>query len=403
MTHLDFGKQLRIFRQQTLNPKTEKQLTQQKLGELLGEEMGDYGFSGAAVSDWERSKSKINVNDRPVLVNLIRILKRHGGIQTLADANLLLETGNYRALNTSEKDKIFSEEIQEAGHPPSTPLPQEQVPSLKFVLSNVFFNSPVGFQKLLDEANEGPPPAWPRVAVALTNRITSQWSVFHVLRILIWFWVWLITYTLISPSLRWPFASQENALRVMILYAAGTVILPFVIGAMIDIKNNSFWKEQKIPSVLMTLYIYQGASIGFHLGYFVVFALSLAQYYFQLQLVVWIELIKMVIPIAVGYAGAQLVPYNLWLAYGRLHLKDGGIFFVFVILGPAWAWFFLKFYETLISQKPGAIIILISITTLTGAMALQYRRKKNTTIPVHWWIILYSLILIGQVILIFIK
>ena len=190
----------------------------------------------------------------------------------------------------------------------------------------------------------------------------------------------------------------------MFLYAVGTIILPFIISAMIGVKKNAFWQKQEIPSSLMIhIYTYQGASSGFHLGYFAVFVLSLTQYYFQLQPVVWIEFIKMALPIVVGYTGAQLVPYNLWRAYGRLHLKDGGIFFIFAMLGPVWAWFFLEFYEILITRKLGIIIILISITMLTGVMALQYRRKKNTVVPVLWWMIFYGLILIRQIALLLIQ
>lgn len=397
MANQDFGKQLRIFRRQCEDPHTGKPLTQEQLGNFLYKEMGIH-YTGAAISDWERNQSSINVNDRPLLINLINLLKRYGGIKTLADANLLLEAGNYRALNASERGQIFSEEIHEANPQPQATNPKEQVPGFKSLYSNIFFSFPEEFQNILDNANEGPPPAWPRIAVSLINRVTDRWSGFHVLRILAWFWIWLITYLLIAPSLQWPLASHANALQAMFLYAVGTIILPFIISAMIGVKKNAFWQKQEIPSGLMIyIYTYQGASIGFHLGYFAVFVLSLTQYNFQLQPVVWIEFIKMALPIVVGYTGAQLVPYNLWRAYGRLHLKDGGIFFIFAILGPVWAWFFLEFYEILITRKLGAIIILISITMLTGVMALQYRRKKNTVIPVLWWMIFYGLILICQI------
>ncbi len=68
-------------------------------------------YTGAAVSDWEHGKSKIDASHRLVLTSLIKILKRHGGIKTLADANLLLESGNYRPLNDSEKKEIFPEGV----------------------------------------------------------------------------------------------------------------------------------------------------------------------------------------------------------------------------------------------------------------------------------------------------
>ena len=34
----------------------------------MGDAMGDSGYSGAAISDWERDKSKINADERLVLL-----------------------------------------------------------------------------------------------------------------------------------------------------------------------------------------------------------------------------------------------------------------------------------------------------------------------------------------------
>ncbi len=399
MENKKFGNQLLFFRQQTLNPKTYKPLTQQQLGELLQEEI-DIRYSGAAVSDWERNQSKINADDRYLLTSLIKILKRHGGIKTLQDANLLLEAGNYRALNADEKNGIFSEEI---GNGSQQTLPKEHSQNPGSPFSNIFFNSPVKFQKILAEAGEGPPPVWPRVVVAVINKTTSQWTIFHILRFLAWLWIWLIAYLMTIPSLQWPFDSQENAYQAMRLYVAGSILVPLLLSAMIGIKNNTYWQEQEITAHhTLRLFIYQGASVGFHLGYFLIFAFSLTQYYFQAQLAIWVEAVKMLIPLFIGYAGAHLVPYNLWRAYGRLNLKDGGIFFIFIILGPLWAWFFLEFYETLITQKLGAILILISATILASAMAIQYRQKGNTIIPILWVILFYGLIFICQIVSFFI-
>ena len=66
---------------------------------------------------------------------------------------------------------------------------------------------------------------------------------------------------------------------------------------------------------------------------------------------------------------AKLVPYNLWQAYGRMHLADGWIFFFFVIFGPFWGLLFLKIYPYLLDSSFGAIIILLAITMLIILMA----------------------------------
>ena len=395
VTPLDFGKRLRSFRLQYHDAETGKTLSQQQLGECLYEHFG-IRYSGAAVSDWERNKSKININDRLLLLNIIKILKQHGGIKSPSDANLLLEAGNYRALNVSEKNEVFPEEadntipsIEYSGNPP---------------LNQLFFNLPVELQKKLAEAKTGPPPAWPHMVVAVLNQIIEQWTIAHILFFLIWLWIWLITYLLITPSLQWPFTSDEKSQQAMWLYIAGSILAPLLVSLMVGIRNKDFWHKQGTAALYtFRLFIYQGASIGFHIGYFVIFAISLTQYSFQAQSAIWFEAIKILFPLAIGYTGAHLVPYNLWRAYGKLNLKDGGIFFVFIILGPLWAWFFLEFYETLITQKLGAIFILISATILVSAMTIQYRRKGTTTIPISWVILFFGLILVCQIALFFIQ
>ena len=106
----EFGTLLRKYRQSCTDPISSRLLSQQYLGEMLGNELGIYSFSGAAVIDWEREASKIHADDRRILVALIRVLYKHGGIKTISEANGLLEAGNYRALNFDEKKLVFPEE-----------------------------------------------------------------------------------------------------------------------------------------------------------------------------------------------------------------------------------------------------------------------------------------------------
>jgi transcriptional regulator with XRE-family HTH domain len=58
-----FGNTLRSFRQTSNDPeRLNKRLTQERLGELIGHEMGDLGFSGAAISDWERGENNYQIS-----------------------------------------------------------------------------------------------------------------------------------------------------------------------------------------------------------------------------------------------------------------------------------------------------------------------------------------------------
>ena len=167
----------------------------------------------------------------------------------------------------------------------------------------------------------------------------------------------------------------SKAFQTVVLYAIGSMILPLVIGAMTNTGKKTFWKEKELSrSAALHLYTYQGAYVGFHAGYFIVFLFTFIQNLFGTQTIPWVEGIKILIPIVISYLGAQLIPYNLWRAYKRLDLRDGGIFFVFVLLGPFWAWFFLEFYKILISPILGAVIILTAVTILVIQQTRKVRR-----------------------------
>ena len=392
----DFGTRLRIIRNHCNEPDfPERRLSQERLGELLGRELGmQGGFSGAAISDWERGKSKIHADNRPVLMSLLIVLRKGGGIQTVADANELLEVGNYRALNSAETEKVFPEEREtrdsysEQKNSDFTLHSSERFP---------FFPAEKLRASLL-KAKEGPEPAWPRMFVAVLRSFLDQWTVLHSLKALLWFWVWLFAWGLMAPSLHWPFSSQANAVSVMRMYIGGTLAIPPIMGLLTDTKNNTFWRQHNLATAAVTrLYTYQGAFIGFHLGYFAAFVTSLLRYYLHQNSTIGFDLTAMLFPLFVGYLGARLVPYNLWQAYGRLNLADGEIFFFFVIFGPLWGFLFLEIYPYLLNPLFGAIIILLAITTLVVLMAWQYRRKGTTVIPFYWWLIFIGLILVCQI------
>lgn len=121
-----FGQLLRLYRRQGKDALRGGLLTQERLGELLGQELGDAGYSGAAVSDWEHDKSKIHQDNRLVLVKLLVVLHRQGGFHSLEEANELLLAGNYRPLDGGEQGQIFPELAAEAiSLEPATPAPLE--------------------------------------------------------------------------------------------------------------------------------------------------------------------------------------------------------------------------------------------------------------------------------------
>ena len=102
-----FGTILRRYRRQCHDPIFGGQLTQARLGELIGDNLGDSGYTGAAVSEWERDRSRIAADQRPVLIGLVQVLEQCGGLASPEEANALLHAGEYRGLNQAELDTIF--------------------------------------------------------------------------------------------------------------------------------------------------------------------------------------------------------------------------------------------------------------------------------------------------------
>src|ERR1700752_5022966 len=90
----DFGSLLRQYREACTDPDRPGQpLTQERLGELLG-------YTGAMISHWEHCRHPI---DHSSLLRLIKILFQCSGLQTVDQADHLLQVCNYRPLNAEEK------------------------------------------------------------------------------------------------------------------------------------------------------------------------------------------------------------------------------------------------------------------------------------------------------------
>ncbi len=375
----EFGNLLRSFRHQCNDSENSgRRLSQERLGELLGRELNTRaGYSGAAISDWERGMSKIHADQRPVLISLLMILHRLGGLKTYIEADELLRAGNYRALEPDEKQKIFPDALIGASLENSTNQPDSRQQNSKFPFEKEISEFNDELQRLFNEAEEGPSPSWPRVIATLLSRSSNHLSISDIALYFIWLWVWLITWILIAPSLRLPFVSHENAEMALEFYVGGTLVVPLLIGVLTNTKQNKFWQDHNLASKrIIRLYTYQGAGVGFHIAYFGVFAVNLLGYYMRIHFALWFEVIEIGLILLWGYLAARVVPYNLWRAYRRLDLADGWIFFVFLVLGPFWAFFFYEFYESLLSSTAGGLTILLSITLLIIITA--WRQSRNT-------------------------
>ena len=338
--------------------------------------MGDLGYSGAAISYWELGESKISAEDRNVLLALITVLHKCGGLRTLDDANQLLEAGNYRALDEDEKQKVFGEIAEKINVEPSSSKQNTSRSLFPRLLENFFSISEDEYQELITKVEEGPRPTWPRLLAAFMRKVSDNWSLSLV--DINWIWVWWLAWWLIVPSLRWPFENRQSSVLAMQMYIAGTLAVPLLIGLLVNTKDNEYWKRNSAAnSKLVRLYTYQGAAIGFNVGYFFVLPLILTRYYLQIGSSIWLEMAAVTLGLILGNMAARVVPHNLWRAYERLTLADGWIFFIVAFIGPMWGLFFLEYYSILLSPVSGIITILLALTAVVTISAWQARKRTT--------------------------
>ena len=390
-----FGETLRKYRESSKDVKSSRHLSQEHLAELVGRELGlRNGLSGAAVSDWERGESEISASDRLTLVAIVKVLYKQGGLKNIPEADLLLEAGNYKGLSLDEKNQVFPEKMIDGDEQEGHPLFEKSRKLILFWSGNIFYDNE-NLTEQLARAEEGPPPSWPRKVVVLINGGMAGSSVFRTLRLFLWFLLLLFSMWLIAPSLRWPFTGQAQAASVIIMYIAGSLSVPAIVGLFTNTRNNPFWRERQLATDRnLRLYTHQGSVVGFHVGYFGIFAINLALYYFGSRSTQWLELVEITLLLVVTYWSAHLVPYNLLKAYQRLDLADGAIFFVFMILGPVWGAFFYYDYPILLDTIAGPWVVLSACGLLIFGVAWQYRRTGSTIIPAHWWVFLGGFVLV---------
>jgi hypothetical protein len=365
-----------MFREMTRDPDRYKRpLSQARLGELMGHLMEAGGFSGAAVSNWERGTNKISADDRKVLVTLIRVLHQYGGLKTPEDANQLLEAGNYRALNRGEAQEVFGDLPPEANGEQAMPNQESSKAFPSFLPEKISSSWGAELGSLLDSAEKGPKPSWPRVLAALMRKTSERISLSP--KAVLWIGIWWFAWWLVAPSLQWPFETRAAALQAIGMYIIGTLIIPLGIGMLIDTKHSEYWEAQGLAhSGLLRLYTYQGAGIGFNLGYFFVMPMVLVRHYLDLGASSWPALIAATLGLILANMAARVVPHNLWLAYHRLRFGDGAIFFVVAFVGPLWGIFFLEYYPVLLTPLWGSTIILLALLLFIIITIQQSKKVK---------------------------
>ncbi|MDJ0752731.1 MAG: helix-turn-helix transcriptional regulator [Ardenticatenaceae bacterium] len=350
-----FGELLKFYREQCTDSAIGKgKLTQARLGELIGREVGFEGYTGGAVSEWERGKSHINKDDRLILKALIRILHENGGLVHAKEADEFLISGNYAPLNFIEMNKIFMQENEDD--------------KLDF-LSEWLKLWPPQIGKLFGSEF---PFRW--LTPFQSNLLTSK----RILQGITWLLVWIITWFLVTPLMQWPFYTEDQLWQAIVFYVSGSFIVPLIIAALTITKNDPFWQKADLSStVWLRLYTHQGALVGFHVGYMLIFFIRLVSYCLRLD-VFWAGLnsAAIAVVISLSYMTAKLTPSTLYDTYGRLNFRDGAIFWVSIFFGVGFGVFFF-IYHAYILYRPFGLVLIAAAVFLLSQMSKPLE-KQNT-------------------------
>lgn len=409
-----FGELLRLYRDQSRDRELEKKnLTQARLAELLSRDLRldrDHGYTAQTVSNWERGKYHIPLGERRVLIGLVRVLYHCQGLSTLTEANTFLESGGYRGLDHEEIQTFFAHWQAVAEPEPPVPVPapapspkEEPLPpppghgaAIRLViifLGELVFRPSEEIRELVYQGLNGPPPHWPRIFLMLLGWPFDKWSAEKFLQALGWISIWLSTWTFTLPMMMWPFANDARAWLAAVTYIGAASVLPLGVGILTR-TGDEFWHARAIKSRYVRLYTYQGAFLGFHIGYAIVFLVKLVASYPGLSHWGLLDGLAAAWPVVLSYAAARQIPFNLWRAYGRLQLDGNMIFFVFVFFPLGFGLFFWVFHPILLTPEFGIPILLSSAAFLAALTAWQRRRTGSGVIPVYVWIAIWGIVIV---------
>ncbi|MGQ0602696.1 MAG: helix-turn-helix domain-containing protein [Anaerolineales bacterium] len=372
-----FGELLRLYRRESRDPDRGGSLTLERLAELLSLESGE-NYAHQSISEWERGRSRPSHIKRGLLSALVKVLHRCGGLPSLIEANTLLLAGEYSPMTEAELRAIHPQWADAAQAP--APLPNGEARLILQLLSDPLDRLLAGLRSWRARASED---HWTSAMFDLMRQTTQGWSSEQAFRVLMWIALWLLTWGLMWPVLRWPFKSDDELRWALAGYAVGGVLLPLLIAWRTRAHDGAFWQTPR-PNVqqgAVSVFTHQGAAVGFHVAYLLIVTLTLVAYYFELgHWPRWGERVLAAMPVILGYAAARQIPFNLWRAYGQLHINWRMLIpsLAFVLVAPVWVIFFYFSHAWLLHPLGGPLLLMVSLLLFTGWNARRDRQPVDS-------------------------
>lgn len=140
-----FSDLLRVYRERAVDRSSREHVSQDLLAIKLSEKRG-LSFNRNHIGKWESGNRIIPADERQTLIDLIAILVEYKGINTLEEANHLLEAGQYRILNDNEASEINVDWKKKPGvmETYGIDLLSDQAPALETTQSVVLYPAECG-------------------------------------------------------------------------------------------------------------------------------------------------------------------------------------------------------------------------------------------------------------------
>lgn len=361
-----FGALLKTYRERTKDPEKGGRLTQAKLAELT-----DCGFSGTTVGHWETGERTIRHHDRVVLQALIRVLHQYGGLQTLDEANQLLETGLYSRLTDEEIRSINPDWLAEEGSPP------ESAPASPVTI----ILSPRAIYEAFDaifrwsEADTHARSSWAGMVIWSLSAITKRINAHGLFHFLSYFILWILASWLIVPLLQWPIRDPAMRRHAALSFAFSTVAVPLTV-ALLTPGNNPVPAQtpairQRKTHLLLKI---TGAAVGFNTVTGALWLIALGLFYLGASVPSWPWRFALLLPLLMAHIGARRIPADRAKMYAgnlRMHAADSLFLVTFLLIG-AGIGAFAYVGHNVISSKATGLGVLIAL----AGLALWHRMKR---------------------------
>ncbi len=373
----EFGTLLKQHREKCTSPHLRGgRLSQKRLGELLGEKLGDYGYSGVTIHNWEYGKTKIAPEQRALLIAIIEILVEYDGMVLLEEANGLLRAGYYAALGVEDGGRIFPEQQPEPEAATAT--------NVTLLALQRAFVRPEQIrqwtrQMLLEDG-----------MITLLRDGTSNWTAAKVLRIILLVISLILTVAWLLPVLFWSAAPTYQATQTTwLLYIAITLLVPVLVGAAYYSRPSTLWTERGVGRFRPRLYLtLMGAYMGQVLAMTAVSVAGLFKLYiWGFPSPRWLLVLVALFFVLFIRQSAREMAHIHWNAFGRLQFSASElpIAIVFAALPLIVGYLYQIGYRWLLQPQFGLPILFTPLLIYTLFSMWQERTDRSWVIPVYAW------------------